>query len=315
MSGGAGADEFGGFIEFFDGDTITDFSIEDSISVFDGDFNQLAANAEIVGNELRLDTTGDGVAEAVLILENGYTGPVRVTGGPIGGPEAVVFEIEAAGRFAAVVEEGSGVATVTVTRTGDVLSAATVDLTVSGAGLDPVEAADLTTPFGTPVQLSFAPGEEQITYEIGITGDLATEPAEDLAVTLSNPASAGAGGPRSPPPPRCVRILDDDISAACGSTARTAPRTLGGITCYRQPHDGDPEPSHHGAHQIPRPGVSGRRAGRHWEPDLPQAGQVEIAVGASTASFTIAVVPDTVAETHDDILATISTGPDWPAGN
>ena len=79
-TGGAGADEFGGFIEYLDGDTITDFSVEDSISIFDSDFNDVAANATIVGNELRLDTDGDGVAEATMILENGYTGPVTSHG-------------------------------------------------------------------------------------------------------------------------------------------------------------------------------------------------------------------------------------------
>ena len=56
-TGGIGADEIGEFIGFLDGDTIANFSIEDSIFTFGAEFNQVAANAEFVGNELRLGRT------------------------------------------------------------------------------------------------------------------------------------------------------------------------------------------------------------------------------------------------------------------
>ncbi len=313
MTGGAGADEFGGFIELLDGDTITDFSIDDSISIFDSDFNQVAANAEIVGNELRLDTDGDGLAEATLILENGYTGPVRVNGGPIDGPEAVVFAVEDAGLFTAVVDEGAVVANVTITRTGDLLSMASVDVTLSGTGLNPVDAADLVNPFDTPIRLTFAPGQEQIIYQIGISDDLDIEAAEDLAFTLSNPATDGAGGAEIAGDATFVRILNNDVAPSVRIDGEKRNEDAAEIV-FTVSRTGDTSEAITVPYEITSAGGLQGAEADDLVGGLPQSGSVVIDAGASSATFVVEVAPDTVAELHDDIIATIAVGDDWPSG-
>lgn len=313
LTGGAGADEFGGFIDLLDGDTITDFSIDDSISIFDSDFNQLAANVDIVGNELRLDTNGDGTAEATLFLENGYAGPVKVNGGPIGGPESVVFEVADAGLFTAVVDEDDVVANVTITRSGDLLSTATVDVTLSGSGVNPVQAADLGVPFDVPIRLTFAPGQTQVIYQIGITDDLDVEGVEDLAFSLSNATSDGAGGAQIDGDTTFVRILDNDIAPNVRIEGEKRPEDAGEIA-FTVSRTGDISAAITVPYQITSAlGLQGAEAD-DLVGGLPQSGSVVIAAGASSATFTVAVAPDAVAELHDDIIATISVGNDWPAG-
>ncbi|MEO1538357.1 MAG: Calx-beta domain-containing protein [Pseudomonadota bacterium] len=313
ITGGAGADEFGGFIDFLDGDTITDFSIEDSISIFDIDFNDLAADATIVGNELRLDTDGDGAADATLILENGYTGLVKVTGGPLGGPVATVFSVEDAGRFTAVVDEAGVVANVTITRTGDVLSTATVDVTLSGTGVNPVEAADLGVPFDTPITLTFGPGQEQIIYQIGITDDLLVENAEDLVFTLSAPTSDGAGGAEINGDATFVRILDNDVAPSVRIDGEKRNEDAGEIE-FTVSRTGDTTDAITVPFEITSAGGLQGAEADDLVGGLPQSGSAVIEAGASSATFIVEVAPDTEAELHDDIIATISAGDDWPAG-
>ena len=313
LSGGAGADEFGGFINFLDGDTITDFSAEDSISIFDADFNDIAADATIVGNELRLDTDGDGVANATMFLENGYSGQVTVTGGGLGGHDATVFSVSDAGLFTAVVDESAVVANVTITRTGDVNSTATVDVRITGHGLNPVDAADLGVPFDTPIRLTFAPGQEQIIYQIGITDDLDIEAAEDLAFTLSNPTSDGAGGAEIDGAETYVRILNNDEPAIVRIDGEKRNEDAGELI-FTVSRTGDTSEAITVPYEIASAGGLQGAEADDLVGGLPQSGSVVIAAGETQATFVVEVAPDLEAELHDDIVATISAGDDWPAG-
>ena len=79
----------------------------------------------------------------------------------------------------------------TVTRTGAILAAGTVDWAVTGSGANPTNAADFT---GGPLPsgiLSFAVGQTSQTITVNVAGDSKFEPDEGFAVTLSNP-SGGA---------------------------------------------------------------------------------------------------------------------------
>jgi hypothetical protein len=77
----------------------------------------------------------------------------------------------------------SGSATITVIRSGELASAATVDYATSDGTA--TETSDYTTAIGT---LRFAAGETQKTFAVLIDNDGAPEGNETLVLTLSNPA-------------------------------------------------------------------------------------------------------------------------------
>lgn len=82
--------------------------------------------------------------------------------------------------------------TFTITRSGDLNHATTVDVTVTGSGINPASGADFSGgafPFGT---VTFAVGESIQQITITVAGDSALEPDEGFAVTLSNPSTPDA---------------------------------------------------------------------------------------------------------------------------
>ena len=314
LTGGAGGDEFGGRLWELDGDILTDLSAEDSIGVYNDDFSQvLEADLTIVGNELRIDIDGDGAADSTMIVENGYSGQVTSVGGPIGGPVPTVFSVADAGLYTAVVDEGAGVANVTITRTGDLNSTATVDVTMTGRGLNPLDAADVSVPFGAPIRLTFAPGQAQLIYQIGIVDDLDIENAEDLAFTLSNPTSDGFGGAEIVGAQTFVRVLNNDFPASVRIDGEKRNEDAGEIV-FTVSRTGDTSDAITVPYTIASAGGLQGAEADDLSAGLPQSGSVVIAAGQSQAAFTIAVAPDDVAELHDDIVATIGQGTDWPPG-
>lgn len=312
-TGGSGADEFGGFIEYLDGDTITDFSAEDRINIFDDNFNELAADATIVGNELRLDIDGDGLADGTIILENGYSGPVNVVGGPLGGPVPTVFSIQGAGQFSSVYQEDTGPDTITITRSGDLTSTATVDVTVAGTGVNPADANDVTiADFGTPFTVTFAPGVLEQRINVGTQADSSIEADEDLSITLSNAVSDGAGGAEIDGAVTFHRILNDDLPASVRIDGQQRSEHAGVIE-FTISRSGDVTDALEVPYQITSAGGLQGAEADDLVGGLPQTGSITIPAGAQSVILAVAVAPDTVAEMHDDILATISRGADWPA--
>jgi Calx-beta domain/Lamin Tail Domain len=90
------------------------------------------------------------------------------------------------------VSEDQGVVQITVTRTGDVSSPATVDYFISDNGAN--ERTDYTTTLGT---LRFAPGETQKTFDVLITDDLVPEANENAFLGLLNATGNAGIGPRN----------------------------------------------------------------------------------------------------------------------
>ncbi len=91
---------------------------------------------------------------------------------------------------AAKAEGNSGTTayTFTVTRSGYLGEAETVDYAIAGTGLNPADGADFggSLPSGT---LTLPAGQNSVTLTVLVSGDLAGEPDEDFTVTLSNPSS------------------------------------------------------------------------------------------------------------------------------
>lgn len=83
---------------------------------------------------------------------------------------------------------GTTAYTFTVTRSGYLGEAETVNYAITGTGLNPADAADFggSLPSGT---LTLPAGQASVTLTVLVGGDLAGEPDEDFVVTLSNPSS------------------------------------------------------------------------------------------------------------------------------
>jgi len=85
---------------------------------------------------------------------------------------------------------GGGAAfAVTVTRTVDRESAATVDYTVAGSGTHPAGAGDFAAGTALTGTVSFAPWETAKTFTLTVADDQGAEPDEGFTVTLSNPSA------------------------------------------------------------------------------------------------------------------------------
>lgn len=312
VTGGTGSDIFGGRIWELDGDTITDLSFEDKIRVFDENFNDIGANLTIVGSELLIDIDGDGAADATMQLTNGYSGPVESFGGPVGGPVPTVLTVENAGLFGDVIEEETTSVTIDVTRSGDLFTTASVDVTVTGTGLNPADASDITSPFSSIETITFFPGETVKTITVDISEDSAIEQNEDLAISLSNPVSDGTVPAEISGSETYIRILNDDFPETVSITGQRAPEDSGSLT-FTVERTGDTSSAIDVPYTIRSAGGLQGAESDDLVDGLDQSGVVTIAAGESTATFTIGTVVDSDDELHDDVIASISTDPSWPA--
>ncbi len=147
---------------------------------------QFALNRGQAFNTTRsLDTTGMNIGEYLLVLR-----------GEIGGTTQTVasapFRINASSlQFSAAtygVAENAGVVQITVQRTGDLTTPATVDYQTTDDKAS--ERSDHTTSLGT---LHFAAGEVSKTFDVLVNDDSFAEQSEALNLTLSNPVGAGLG--------------------------------------------------------------------------------------------------------------------------
>lgn len=165
------------------------------------------------GSKICFSTSRDDNLEIYLMNGDG-TGLTRLTTNgandlqPALQPQGVIPPPPAAGaatvQFSTLdysVSEGSAFATLTVLRTGDTSSTATVDFaTVNGTATD---RADFAAHFGT---LIFNPAETSKTFIIFITDDVFVESDQTLTATLSNPSGSVLGGLNT----ATLTILDND---------------------------------------------------------------------------------------------------------
>jgi len=105
-------------------------------------------------------------------------------------------------RSAYAADEGAPWATLTVTLSGPSALTVTVDYaTLAGTA---VPGEDYIAVSGT---LSFAPGQQVLTFSVPLLDDAVEEPNETLFVSLTNPINAELGAPVT----ATVTILDDDV--------------------------------------------------------------------------------------------------------
>jgi hypothetical protein len=203
---GGGLGSGGGFVEplalkDFNGDGRVDLVIMPGLPSSDGmgaylgngDGTFSPAHAGFTGYGLRAvaagDFNNDGRADAVVArsgVVHGFPEP-RNLGVMVNVSSSPAFKF---GTQFHSVSEKDGAVTLTVTRTGDLSGAASVNYSTSdGTATD---RGDYTAALGT---LRFAPGEASKTFTVFLTADALTENSETFTVSLGSPAGASLATP------------------------------------------------------------------------------------------------------------------------
>ncbi|MCA9033243.1 MAG: hypothetical protein KDA66_20660, partial [Planctomycetaceae bacterium] len=143
----------------------------------------------VIASSTDSDSTNSATGE-VQVVANGVNVELNTATLSALSESATTVSIAAASADKAEGNSGNTPFTFTVTRSGDVSTATTVDFTVTGSGNTPADAADFagTLPSG---QVSFAANETMQTLTVPVRGDAVVETDESFTVMLSN-ASGGA---------------------------------------------------------------------------------------------------------------------------
>ena len=310
LTGGTGSDVFRGMIADLNGDTITDLAAGERIWVVDQNGDDVGANITTDGTSIFIDTTGDGVAEAVMINAGGFTGPIASYGGPVGGtpPVAARITLDGNASFAATVGEGnSGTTTVTATiqRSGDLASSVTVTYLVAGFGAAAADATDLASGFGAG-SVTFAAGQTEAQVTLQVQGDLLREATEALSLTLTGATGTGVLPVELAASETYIRILNDDFLQRVNISGQKVQEDTGALT-FTVTRDGtDLSQALTVSYTL-----SGGDGLRDADPDdvvggLPQSGTVTFAAGQSVATITLVLTADPGSEFHEIVVAQIT---------
>jgi len=119
------------------------------------------------------------------------------------------------------VVEGTGgttTATFTITRSGDVASAGSVDFAFEGTGGDPLDITDLAVPAASLPSgtADFAAGSDTATVTLTLFGDALVEPDETVLLRLSNPTTEGSGDALIATETATLTVTNDDVADVTG---------------------------------------------------------------------------------------------------
>jgi len=154
-----------------------------TVSFADGDANK-TITVEVVG-----DVSVESDEAFTITLSNAAGGQIQTaTATSTTVNDDATIAIAAASAVLNEGNSGTTAFTFTITRSGALDDAETVDYAITGSGANPANGADFggTLPSGT---LTLPAGQASVTLTINVSGDLAGEPDEDFTVTLSNPSS------------------------------------------------------------------------------------------------------------------------------
>ena len=159
-----------------------------TVTFVDGDFQEIVS-INVIGD----DDTGEGDETLTFVLTsppvNAEIGPDGIGLGTIlDDDDTVMVSIEASVSNAET-DSGTKSWTFTVNRGGNLTGTATVDYhTTDGTGPDPATApSDYDpVPIGTPITLTFNPGETSKIIQIQVNGDTTPEADETFEVILTN---------------------------------------------------------------------------------------------------------------------------------
>ena len=287
-----------------------------------GDFVQTASATTIVGDLGAYDWTGPGlVADVQSWLDDGSEFGWLVRGeetlvqraqrfvsheSPIVAarpmlvveylPPPSILSISALDAEKAEGDSEEAAFTFTVTRSGDISGATTIDYSVTGVGGNPVDAEDFggALPNGT---VTFEAQDTAQTISIEVSGDLIFEPDEQFQVTLSNPSppssqidvASAIGTVLNDDAPLPVVTLSSgaaQIAEAAGTTTLTATLSATAVLPATITLD-----------------LSGTAT--LVDDYAVSATQIIIPAGANSGQITVTAVQDDVAEPDEVLTATI----------
>ncbi len=218
LSGRGGSDRFV-FNSASDanGDLITDYSASDTLDFASFNPRSLSLTNDGVNTRIVGDTNGDGVGDFTVTLNGVHTSVNGIKAGAIETPAPPVISLAPTVAINDVtVSESAGTATFTVSRSGNVAAASTVNFSTSNgtasAGLD----------FAALVgAVSFAANETSKTVTIAIVNDALVEGTEAFTVNLTGGTNVtnvtivdGSG---------TATINNDDVVAVIPAPAVTPP--------------------------------------------------------------------------------------------
>jgi hypothetical protein len=251
-----------------------------------------------------LDVEGDeGFTVTLLSSSSGATVATGTASGTILNDDST-FAISATDASKAEGDNGSTAFTFTVTRTGDTSSAASADYSVSSTEAD---AADFggTLPSGT---VNFGAGQATATITVNVNGDSDVEADENFTVTLDSVSGNGqittstADG----------TIVNDDVQIDIALTATDADKAEGdtGSTAFTflVTRTGMTAGTSSATFTVSGSGANGADAS-DFGGALP-TGTVSFAAGETEQTITINVSGDTVFESDEDFVVTLSNAVD-----
>ena len=188
----------------------TDARLADKVADNADKFDLSESESLLVGRDFGVGTdiqTGPNGDLYVVSLSNGAVYEISAA-------QASTLQFSAASYTVNESGNGLGRATITVTRTGDTTSAASVDYaTVDDPAAVPCSTANGTAyarcDYATTIDtLTFAPGETQKTFNVPLIDDAFVEGNETLALRLSNPTGAALGAQTT----ATLTITDNDAT-------------------------------------------------------------------------------------------------------
>jgi Ca2+-binding RTX toxin-like protein len=199
---------------------------------------------------------------------------------------------------------GSTVATVTVTRSGDLSSTSSANWALTGSGTNPVTGEDFignSLPSGV---VTFAALQPTATATITVAGDTAFEPNEEFTVTLSNPVGATLGTSTA-----LGTITNDDVQATLSIASLNPPVQVEGNADSKAlivnfTRSGDLSSTASADWTLTGSGATPVDAEDFVSAVLP-TGKVDFAAGAAAATATINVAGDTTFEPNENFTVTL----------
>ncbi|TGN82610.1 hypothetical protein EOW77_0026365, partial [Bradyrhizobium yuanmingense] len=207
------------------------------------------------------------------------------------------------GSSTVYVSETGGMATITVVRSGDLQSQATVEYTTNeiGTGGTATAGQDFIQPTfngrSNTGQVVFNPGESTKSFTISIVNDQLTEGNETFAVGLQNPGSGSLGTPRTV----LVTIIDNDspvaISMADAAISVTENTQTATITLLRSGS----------TNQTATVGFTTSNGSALAGSDYTaSSGTVTFAAGQVTQTITVPILNDATPENDETFTVTLS---------
>jgi Ca2+-binding RTX toxin-like protein len=295
------------------GDTASAASVGWSIAAAGGvaldDFaGQTSGQVQFAAGQANATLTIDVAGDAVVEANEGFTvtlaGPSagsalgRATAaGTILNDDASV-SLAATNATRAEGNAGTTQFTFTATRTGDLSTVQTVDWAVGGGVATPEDFGLAALPTG---RVTFGVGQTTAVIAVGVAGDTAVELGEAFNVTLSNASAGLAIGTAT----AVGQILNDD--SAVGIRALDAVKAEGnaGTTpfTFELTRTGDLSQTHTVAWTVSAAAAGGADAGDF---SGPTSGVATFVPNATTATITINVVGDLLAERNEAFTVNVS---------